>query len=64
MDTNYIGHLAEVTTIWLYIFKGMYQKLLAKGMEGVVSSKVIYKTHYGGGASVSFYTVEEGIPLE
>ena len=44
MDTNHIGHLAEVTTIWLYIFKGMCQKLLAKGMEGVVSSKVIYKT--------------------
>ena len=63
MDTNYIGYLAEVTTIWLYIFKGMCQKLLAKGMEGVVSSKVIYKTHYWG-ASVSFYILEEGIPLE
>ena len=49
MDTNHIGHLAEVTTIWQYIFKGMCQKLLAKGMEGVVSSKVIYKTYYGGG---------------
>ena len=41
----------------------MCQKLLAKGMEGIVSSKVIYKTHYWG-ASVSFYILEEGIPLE
>ena len=61
MDTNHIGHLAEVTTIWLYIFKGMCQKLLAKGMEGVVSSKVIYKIY---GTSVNFYILEEGIPLE
>ena len=49
MDTNHINHLAEVTTNWLYTFKEICQKLLAKGMEGVVSSKVIYETHYGGG---------------
>ena len=61
MDTNHIGNLAEVTTIWLCILKGMCQKLLAKGMEGVVSSKVIYKTY---GTSVNFYILEEGIRLE
>ena len=53
MDKNYIGHLAEVTTIWLYTFKEICQKLLAKGIEGVVSSKVMYKRYGGGGGGLS-----------